>query len=133
MKRLGLAALLAAACAAGSLSLRAQGTAVFVFTGVNVLPMDRETVLRDQTVVIADGRIVAIGSKGSVQAPAGATEIHAQGKYLMPALAEMHAHIPGGNEPDAAVERTLLLYAANGNATIRGMLGDPRHLAFRDR
>jgi imidazolonepropionase-like amidohydrolase len=118
---------------AASLALYAQAGNVLVFTGVNVVPMDRETVLRDQTVVIADGRITAVGSKASVQVPAGATVIPAAGKYLMPALAEMHAHIPGGNEPDAAVERTLLLYAANGNATIRGMLGDPRHLAFRER
>ena len=123
----------AALAAAASIALYAQGAGVFVFTGVNVIPMDRETVLRDQAVVVADGRITAVGSRGSVQVPAGATVIEAQGKYLMPALAEMHAHIPGGNEPDAAVERTLLLYAANGNATIRGMLGDPRHLAFRER
>ena len=123
----------AALVAAASFALYAQGGSVFVFTGINVIPMDRDTVLRDQTVIVADGRITAVGSKGSVQVPAGAAVIEAQGKYLMPALAEMHAHIPGGNEPDAAVERTLLLYAANGNATIRGMLGDPRHLAFRDR
>ena len=123
----------AALAAAASFALYAQGGSVFVFTGVNVIPMDRDTVLRDQAVVVADGRITAVGSKASVQVPAGAAVIEAQGKYLMPALAEMHAHIPGGNEPDAAVERTLLLYAANGNATIRGMLGDPRHLAFRER
>lgn len=134
MRRHGLAALLAAAaCAAGSLSLGAQGSGVVVFAGVNVIPMDRETVLADQTVVVTDGRIVAVGPKGSVQVPAGATQIPAQGKYLIPAIAEMHAHIPGGNEPDAAVERTLRLYAANGIGTIRGMLGDARHLAFRDR
>ena len=51
----------------------------------------------------------------------------------MPGLAEMHAHIPGGNAPDSAVERTLFLYAANGITTIRGMLGDPRHLTYRER
>jgi imidazolonepropionase-like amidohydrolase len=45
----------------------------------------------------------------------------------------MHAHIPGGNAQDEAVERTLFLYAANGVGTIRGMLGHPRHLAYRER
>ena len=130
MRKLVCAILLATAA---SLGVHGQAGKAFVFTGVHVIPMDRETVLRDQTVVIVDGRITAVGSKESVQPPAGATEIQAQGRFLMPALAEMHAHIPGGNEPDAAVERTLLLYAANGMGTIRGMLGDPRHLAFRDR
>ena len=45
----------------------------------------------------------------------------------------MHAHIPGGQAPDAAIERVLFLYAANGIGTIRGMLGDPRHLKYRGR
>ena len=51
----------------------------------------------------------------------------------MPALAEMHAHIPGGDAPESAVERALFLYAASGITTIRGMLGDPRHLTYRER
>jgi imidazolonepropionase-like amidohydrolase len=65
--------------------------------------------------------------------PSGATRVDGSGKFLMPALAEMHAHIPGGNAPDAAVERTLYLYVAGGVTTIRGMLGDPRHLTYRER
>jgi imidazolonepropionase-like amidohydrolase len=51
----------------------------------------------------------------------------------MPGLAEMHAHIPGGTATDEAVQRTLFLYVANGVTTIRGMLGDPRHLVYRER
>jgi hypothetical protein len=35
--------------------------------------------------------------------------------------------------PDSVVERTLFLYVAGGITTIRGMLGDPRHLALRTR
>jgi imidazolonepropionase-like amidohydrolase len=109
---------------------QAQTTA---FVGVNVVPMDKETVLKDQTVVIQDGRIAAMGPSKQTQVPAGAVRVEGQGKFLMPALAEMHAHIPGGQAPDSAVERTLFLYAANGIGTIRGMLGDPRHLVYRDR
>ena len=65
--------------------------------------------------------------------PAGAVRVEGKGKFLMPGLAEMHAHIPGGAATNQAVERTLFLYAANGVTTIRGMLGDPRHLEYRDR
>jgi hypothetical protein len=122
-----------AAGAPGGLALETQTSPALVFVGAHVIPMDREAVLRDQTVVVADGRITAIGGKGSVNVPAGATQIRAEGQYLIPAIAEMHAHIPGGNEPDASIERTLFLYAANGVGTIRGMLGDPRHLGFRER
>lgn len=105
---------------------------VTAFVNVNVLPMDRNTVLKNQTVLVRDGRIVSVGPAGAAL-PDGARLVDGRNKFLMPALAEMHAHIPGGNAPDEAVERTLFLYAANGVATIRGMLGHPRHLTFRER
>jgi imidazolonepropionase-like amidohydrolase len=134
MKKLILVALLVAGAGAFTSEQDRSGSSrAFVFTGVDVIPMDRETVLRDQAVVVRDGTIVSVGPAASTQAPAGATRIDAAGKFLIPALAEMHAHIPGGNAPDALIERTLFLYAANGLGTIRGMLGHPRHLAYRDR
>ncbi len=103
------------------------------FVGVSVIPMDKEGVLADQTVVVRDGKIASIAPSAKAQIPEGATRVDGKGKFLMPALAEMHAHIPGGQATDAAVERTLFLYAANGITTIRGMLGDPRHLTYRER
>jgi imidazolonepropionase-like amidohydrolase len=110
----------------------AQGSAT-AFIGVNVLPMDKDSVLADQTVVVADGKIASIAPAGKAQVPAGAVKVDGKGKYLMPGLGELHAHIPGGNAPDADVERTLFMYVANGVTTIRGMLGDPRHLVYRER
>lgn len=103
------------------------------FIGVNVLPMDKETVLADQTVVVTDGKIASIAPAAKAQVPAGAVKVDGKGKYLVPSLGELHAHIPGGNASDADVERTLFLYVANGVTTIRGMLGDPRHLVYRER
>ena len=108
-------------------------SAVVAFTNVSVLPMDRETVLSGQTVVIRDGKIAELGAAAAVRVPDGAVSVDGQGKFLMPTLAEMHAHIPAGKAPDSTVEGTLFLYAANGLGTIRGMLGDPRHLQYRER
>jgi hypothetical protein len=125
-----------AAASAGRVALHGsppQAGAVTAFVNVNVLPMDRETVLKGHTVVVRDGRIVEVGPAGSVTVPEGATRIDGAGKFLMPALAEMHAHIPSAKAGDAAIERTLFLYVAGGIGTIRGMLGDPVHLDYRDR
>ena len=133
MQKLLLLVIAAATAAAAQSTPPPVPARVTVFASVSVLPMDRDTVLRDQTVVVRDGNIVDIGSASSVKAPQGAVVVDGRGKFLMPALAEMHAHIPGGKAPDAQVERTLLLYAANGVGTIRGMLGDPRHLEYRAR
>jgi imidazolonepropionase-like amidohydrolase len=126
---LPLAVALLAALAAPA----AQPSPATAFVGASVLTMERNAVLRDQTVIVRGGRIEEIGPSGKVNVPAGSTRVDSAGKFLMPALAEMHAHIPPGNAPDEAIERTLFLYAASGIGTIRGMLGDPRHLAYRAR
>jgi imidazolonepropionase-like amidohydrolase len=105
--------------------------AATAFVGVTVLPMDKEAALQNQTVIVRSQKIEWVGPAASAKIPDGATRVDGKGKFLMPALAEMHAHIPGGKAPDSMVERTLFLYVANGVTTIRGMLGDPRHLSYR--
>ncbi len=114
-----------------------SATEVTAFVDVNVIPMDRERVLEGQTVIVRDGRIAEIGPTAQVRVPGGAVRIEGRGRYLMPGLAEMHAHIP---PPQAAeqfgeryVDNVLFLYLANGITTIRGMLGHPQHLVLRER
>lgn len=107
---------------------------VTAFVNVNVIPMDRQQVLRGQTVVVRGSRIAQMGPADRVKAPAGATLVNAPSKYLIPGLAEMHAHIPPGPQvADSMIERVLALFALNGVTTVRGMLGDPRHLPLRAR
>ena len=99
------------------------------FVNANVVPMDGEGVLADHTVVVSSGRIVEMGPSASVDPPSGAMVIDAGGKYLMPGLAEMHGHMPGGD----LEEVVMFLYVANGVTTVRGMLGQDGHLALRAR
>ncbi len=87
------------------------------------------SVRQDATVLVQNGLITGAVS-GGMKVPDGAVRVDGRGKFLIPALAEMHAHIP--NDP-AEAERVLFLYVANGIGTIRSMLGDPAHLRLRDR
>ena len=103
------------------------------FVGANVIPMDRERILENQTVIVRDGRIVEVGPASSMRVPSGARRIEARGKYLLPGLAEMHGHIPPPNAPAAFIENVLFLYVANGITTVRGMLGAPNQLELRDK
>lgn len=97
---------------------------VTAFVGVDVIPMDRERVLRDQTVVVRDGKIAALGPENEVAVPPDAALVNgSRGRYLMPGLADMHVHV--WDEDDL----TLLL--ANGVTTVRNMYGAPLHLAWR--
>jgi imidazolonepropionase-like amidohydrolase len=111
----------------------AAKAAVAAFVNVNVVPMDRERVIENQTVIVRDGRIAEIGPANKIKVPDGATRIDGAGKFLMPGLAEMHGHIPPPNAPKAYTEAVLFLYVANGITTVRGMLGAPNQLELRDR
>ena len=106
---------------------------VIAFVNVSVVPMDRERLLPGQTVLIRGDRIAAIGPARRVKVPAGGRKVDGRGKFLIPGLAEMHAHIPGGDAPESLVERILFLYLSRGVTTIRGMLGHPKHLDLRAR
>jgi len=106
---------------------------VIVFDDVNVIPMDQERVLENQTVVVRAGRVAAMGPAGTVTIPAGAQRVAAAGKFLIPGLAEMHAHIPPPNAGPEYTTTVLFLYVAGGVTTVRGMLGHPDHLDLRRR
>jgi imidazolonepropionase-like amidohydrolase len=111
----------------------AQLAATFAFTNVSAVPMDSRRVLADQTVIVANGRITAVGPAASTLVPEGAVKIDGRDKHLMPGLAEMHGHIP---PPETAskefVDDVLFLYVANGVTTVRGMQGAPGQLALRE-
>ena len=55
--------------------------------------MNREVVLQHQDVVVADGKIIAVGSVHSVKVPKAAQRIDGRGKYLIPGLTDAHVHL----------------------------------------
>lgn len=103
---------------------------VIAFVNAHVVPMDSERILVDYTVLVEGERITKIGPAAEVDVPAGATVIQGRGRYLIPGLGEMHAHVPAGGD---AAEEVLFLYLSQGITTARGMLGQPGHLELRDR
>lgn len=102
-----------------------------LFRSVNVVPMDREEILINQDVLVKNGVITAIAKGGSIQVKPGMTVIEGKNRYLMPGLAEMHAHVPPNADRDSHLD-VLRLFLANGVTTIRGMLGHPSHLELRE-
>jgi hypothetical protein len=98
---------------------------VLAFEHVSVVPMEREVVLADQTVVVRDGVVAALGPAGEVTVPPEALRIDGRGRFLMPGLADMHVHVWDEND--------LFLFVANGVTTVRNMFGAPMHLEWRAR
>jgi imidazolonepropionase-like amidohydrolase len=105
------------------------------FVGVNVIPMDRERVLVDQTVIVKNGVIAQIGEARKVKIPAGAQVIESRGKYLIPGLVDMHVHMLSDEDgfPDELAPDELRIMVANGVTTVRFMIGTPEQLVLRAR
>jgi len=101
----------------------AEGAIAFVHA--NVIPMNREVVLKDQTVVVSGGKIAQIGSSASTAVPAGIRTIDARGKYLIPGLTDSHVHLQTPIE--------FPVYLANGITTVFNLDGRPAHLVWRKR
>lgn len=94
-------------------------------THVSVIPMDHERVLENQTVLIAEGRIIAIAPADSIEVPADALQIDGSGRYVLPSFADMHAHT------SRREGHRLEDYLRQGVTIVRNMQGVPSHLAFR--
>ncbi|HJS74371.1 MAG TPA: hypothetical protein VJ921_08800, partial [Vicinamibacteria bacterium] len=115
-----------------------QETGTVAFIGVNVVPMDEERVLPRQTVVIRDGIIAAVGASALLSVPEKAIRIDGTGRYLLPGLADMHAHLSGyvtgaESDKDAIARSEMLLYVATGVTLVRNMAGSDAHLEYRRR
>ncbi len=98
--------------------------APLAIVGATVLPMDREGELRDATVLVAGGRIMAVGPAAEVAVPEGAQVVDGHGRFLMPGLVDMHVH--------TWFPTDLPLFVANGVTTVRNMFGAPLHVGWRD-
>ncbi len=127
----GLSGLLLAACATArrSESGSEPPARIVAFVGVHVVPMTGDgDLLRNQTVLVRNDRIAAIGERGRIAVPAGARVVEGEGRYLLPGLADLHVHLEYFDEPGV-----LNLFLANGVTTVRNMDGRPYILEWRRR
>ena len=93
MKYAGLYALLLTAA-------WAQETPI-AFTGARVIPIAGPEI-PDGTVVVQNGKILAVGPAASVAIPTNAQRHDAKGKVIMPGLIDSHSHIGSGDGADGS-------------------------------
>jgi len=100
------------------------------FVGVNVVPMDRDIVLADQTVLVRNGRIAHVGPRSSTVVPGSARRIDGRNKWLIPGLVDAHVHL--AYILNAKHNPLLLrLFVAEGVTTVVNLLGLPEHVDLR--
>lgn len=63
-----------------------------LYEGARIILGDERPAIDSGAFVVADGKITAIGRKGEISTPAGASRVDLTGKTVMPALVNIHAH-----------------------------------------
>ena len=115
--RTPLVAALALLLTAG-LALRAQPAPLTrVFTGFTLIDGTGSAPIPNATLVVRNGRIVAVGPASRVRIPDGAERVALDGKFVMPGLINGHGH--------ASSVQDLATYAAYGVTTVFSLGDEP--------
>lgn len=104
---------------------------LILISKANIVDVQTGEIKTGQNIFIDSGRIKQINATAIEDISKYKTVINAEGKYIIPGMTEMHAHIPQPPTSKERLEDVLFLYLANGVTTIRGMLGHPDHLVLR--
>ena len=88
---------------------------------VAVVDVVNGRVTSPQTVLIAEGRIEAMGEAGKVVVPTGAIRVDGKGRYLMPGLVDMHVHLFNNATHRPPNDWAFPLFVANGVTGVRDM------------
>lgn len=99
-----------------------SGSPSLVLTNARIVDVSVGEV-RPATVVIRSERIVAVGQPGGVPVPDDARVVDLSGRFLVPGLSEMHAHVGVDAFP---------LLVANGITTVRIMMGTDELVQWRN-
>lgn len=113
------AALLVTVSAAGAQSVTRA------FTGATLIDGTGRTPVRNATLLVRDGRVVAAGPAARVTIPPNAERVPLAGKFIIPGLINAHGH--------ASSVANLTTYAAYGVTTVYSLGDEPAEVfAARD-
>ena len=121
---------------AWSLTCTSARADVIAIEGVSVISMvaGEERVQRERTVLIEEEKIRAIGAAGELKVPGDARRIAGKGRWLLPGLVDMHAHLLSDDRiADEYAETELDVFLAQGVTTARIPIGHEALLRLRER
>lgn len=122
-----LHALLVAGCSASEPASPAAGVSASnatVFEGARVIIGDARPPIENATFIVADGRIVQIGTASDVRGPEGATRVNLAGKTVVPAFVDTHTHLSQTREGLTADLRRRAYYGVGAAMSLGQDTGD---------
>lgn len=95
---------------------------------VAVVDVVRGNLVPERTVLIAHGRIAAVGKPGAVVIPRGAVRVDGRGRFLIPGLVDLHVHLFNNATQRPPNDWMFALFVANGVTGVREMAATPRDM-----
>lgn len=125
---IALAVVTAAPCVAQNRSVD------LLITNATVIDVVTGRITARQAIAVRGDTIVRIGDMGRLTGQRATRTVDAAGKFVMPALWDMHVHFGGGAALIAENRALLPLYTAHGIVAVRDAAGDLSEsvLAWRD-
>lgn len=123
------------ACSIGLLAAQAAAEPV-ALTNARLIDGTGADPVYPGTLIMDNGRIIAVGHADQISIPANAQQLSLEGKTLMPGLVNAHGHAGGvrglesGHYSEENLLRQLSLYASYGVTTVVS-LGDDEAQGFR--
>ena len=125
-----IALILAAGCSKPEPVKAPQATAVTVFEGARLIVGDGSDPIEDAAFMVENDRFTAVGQKGQLDVPAGATHVDLTGKTVMPAIIDTHKHLSPTREETVDQLQHLAYYGVGVAMSLGHDVGD---LAFQVR
>ena len=101
-----------------------------LYEGAQLIIGDGSAVLENSSFLVEDGRFTAVGTVGSIDAPAGSGHIDLTGKTVMPAIVNAHAHLAS---PRADRTEELQHWAYYGTGAVMSLGLDEGSVGFEMR
>ena len=95
--------------------------------GVHIVDLEGDSLIQDQSILVEKGQIIALGPADSVGGGNATKVVDAKGKYVIPALWDMHTHWISSQAP----QLNMPLFMAAGVTQIRD-LGSGADQKFKD-
>jgi imidazolonepropionase-like amidohydrolase len=78
---------------AGSVSIAAAQQGGVLFEGARLITGNGSAPIENSAFLVVDNKFKAVGKKGDIQLPPGATRVNLTGKTVMPSLIDAHTHL----------------------------------------
>ena len=106
-----------------------QAAGATVFEGARLIVGDGSAPIGDAAFIVENNRFTRVGRRGQVQVPAGAARVDLTGKTVMPAIIDLHTHMPRPREELIDQLRRQAYWGVGAVAS----LGQDEDLAFEIR